>query len=84
MTDVRCFRDDRDADYCLVIAQVRKTLSEIKRMKENLDTEQLNIHKLNDMEVREQHQVKISNRFATLNVFNNISSSYPPLLFLAM
>jgi hypothetical protein len=31
-----------------------------------LDIEELNLKKLNDMEVREKYQIKISNRFAAL------------------
>jgi hypothetical protein len=48
-----------------VVAKVRERLSLNKQCKK-FDMERFNIKKLNDVEVKEQYQAKISNRFAAL------------------
>jgi hypothetical protein len=47
-----------------VAAKVRQRLSVSKRAAQNFDMERLNLKELNNVEVKEQYQVKIANRFA--------------------
>jgi hypothetical protein len=49
-----------------VVAKVRERLAVIKQAAQNLDGERFNIRKLNELEVRKQYQIEISNRFAAL------------------
>jgi hypothetical protein len=71
--DVHPFKGtDCDTDHCLVVAKVRKKLSLNKQAIQSFDMERFNIKKLNGVEGKEQHQVKISNMFAILEVLNYI------------
>jgi Tfp pilus assembly protein PilO len=47
-----------------VVAKVRDSVS--KQVVQKSDMERFNLKKLNDMEVKDQYQVKISNRFVAL------------------
>jgi hypothetical protein len=49
-----------------VTAKFRERLSVIKRVAQKFDMQRFDLRKLNDAEVREQYQVKITNRFAAL------------------
>jgi hypothetical protein len=49
-----------------VVAEVRERLSVNKRSAQKLHMERFNLKKLNDVEVKEQYKVKISNRSAAL------------------
>jgi hypothetical protein len=49
-----------------VAAEQRERLSGSKRVAENLDMQRFDLRKLNDAEVKEQYQVKITKRFAAL------------------
>jgi hypothetical protein len=70
--DVRSFRGaDCDTDHYLVAAKLRERLSVIKRVAEILDLQRFDLRKLNYAEVKEQCQVKITNRFAALENFDN-------------
>jgi hypothetical protein len=65
--DVQSFRGaDCDADHCLVVAKVRERLAVGKRSVNKMDKDRFNIKKLNDGDVKEQYQVTIKNKFATL------------------
>jgi hypothetical protein len=56
-----------------VAAKLRERLSVSKRVAEKLDMKRFDLRKLNDAEVKEQYQVKITNRFAALeNIDDNV------------
>jgi ribosome biogenesis GTPase A len=63
MFDVRSFRRaDCDNDHYLVVARHRERLS-VSKLTQKLDMQRFYLKKVNDAEVMEQYQVKISNRF---------------------
>jgi hypothetical protein len=49
-----------------VIAKFRERLAVIKQAAQKFDGERFNLRKLNALEVRKQHQIAITNRFAAL------------------
>jgi hypothetical protein len=49
-----------------VVAKVRERLAVRKHAVQKFDVERFNLTKLNDLEVREQYQIEITNRFAAL------------------
>jgi hypothetical protein len=53
-----------------VAAKRRERLSVSKRVSEKMDMQRFDLRKLNDAEVKEQYQVKITNRFAALENFD--------------
>jgi hypothetical protein len=58
--DARSFRGaDRDTDRYLVVAKVRERLAVSMRAVQKIDTERLNVKKLNEGDVKEQYQVTI-------------------------
>jgi hypothetical protein len=65
--DVRSFRGtDCDNDNYLVVAKVRETLAVRKQATQKFDGEKFNLRNLDDLEVRKQYRIKITNRFATM------------------
>ena len=71
--DIRSFRTaDRDIDQYLVVAMVRERLTVSKQAAKKFDVERFNLRKLNELQVRNQYQIKISNRYAALE---NLSDS---------
>ena len=49
-----------------MVANVRERLAESKQAAQNSDAERFNLRKINDLEVRKQYHIKVSNRFAAL------------------
>jgi len=69
---VRSFRGaDCDTDHYLVIAKVRERLVVGKQAAQRFDRQRFNLRKLNEPEVREHYQIKITNRFAALENLND-------------
>jgi hypothetical protein len=56
---------DCDIDYYLVIAKVWERLTVIKQASQRFDGEKFYLRKRNELEVRKQYQIEITNRFAT-------------------
>jgi len=65
--DVQSFRGaDCDTDYYLVVAKVRERLAVSKQATHMFDGVRFNLRKLNELEVRKQYHIEITNRFAAL------------------
>jgi hypothetical protein len=54
-----------------VVTKLRERLSVSKRVALKFDMQSFDLRKLNDAEVKEQYQVKITNRFAALENFDD-------------
>jgi len=50
----------------MVVAKVRERLVVSKQAAQRLDGERFNLRKLNELEVRKQYLIEITNRFAAL------------------
>jgi hypothetical protein len=65
--DAQSFRvADYDTGHYLVVAKVRETLAVRKQAAQNFDGGRFNLRKLNDLEIRKQYQIEITNSFAAL------------------
>ena len=65
--DVRSFRGaDCDTYHYLVVAKVRETLAVRKQAAQKYDGKRFNLRNLNDLQVRKQYEIEITNRFAAL------------------
>jgi hypothetical protein len=60
---------DCDINHYLVVAKVKERLAVIKQAK--FDMERFHLRKLNEMEIIKQYHIKISNRFAALEILND-------------
>jgi hypothetical protein len=64
---VRSFRGATcDTVHCLVVTKVRERLAVSKEAAQKLDGERFHLRKLNELELRKQYQIEVSNRFAAL------------------
>ena len=54
-----------------MIANVRERLAVGKQAAQRFDRQRFNLRKLNELEVREQYQIEITNRFAALENLND-------------
>jgi hypothetical protein len=61
-----CRGADCYTDHCLVVEIVREILAVIKPATQKFCGERLILRKLNELEVRKQYQIEITNRFAIL------------------
>ena len=57
---------DCDNDYYLVVANVRERLALSKQVAQRFDGERFNLRKLNELEVRKQYQIEVTNRSEAL------------------
>ena len=65
--DLRSFRGGGcDTDHYLVVAKFRERLALRKQAAQKSDGGRFNLRKLNDLKVRKQYQIEISNRFPAL------------------
>ena len=70
--DARDFqRAECDTDHYLVAAKFRGRLAVSKEAIQKFEVERFNVSKLNELEVRKQCQIKISNRFTALENLSN-------------
>jgi len=70
--DVQSFRRAHcDTDHYLVVAEFRERLTVSKKAAQKFDVEKFNLRKLNELEVREWYQIKISNRFDAMENLND-------------
>ena len=68
---MRRFRGaDFETEYYLVGAKVREILAVRKQAAQKSEGRRFNLRKLNDLEVRKQYQIEITNRFAALENVN--------------
>jgi hypothetical protein len=59
-----------------VAAKVREDLTVSKKVGQKFDVERFNLRKLNELEVRGQYQIEITNRFAALNDGEDINMAW--------
>jgi hypothetical protein len=78
--DIRSFRGAGcDTDHYLVVERCMERLRGSKQAAQEFDMQRFDLKMLNDVEVRGQHQVKISNRFAAFeNMDDNVDTSIGP------
>ena len=69
---MRSFRgDDCDTDHNLVISKVMERSAVGKQAAQRFDRRRFNLRKLNELEVRKQYQIEVTNRFVALENLND-------------
>ena len=69
--DVRSFgAANCDSDLYLVVAKGREKFAASKKTTQNFYVERFNLRRLSELEVTQQYQIKISNRYAALENLN--------------
>ena len=69
---MRRFRGaDCDTDHSLVITKVKERLTVCKQAAQRFDRQRFNLRKVNEVEVRIQYQIEITNRFAGFETLNS-------------
>jgi hypothetical protein len=66
-----CRAADYDTDHYLVVAKVSERSAVSKQAAKKFHVERFNLRKLNELQVRNQYQIKISNRYAALENLND-------------
>jgi len=61
-----CWRAECDTVEYLVVAKVWKMLTVSKQATQKFDGKRFNLSKLNELEVRKQYQIEITDRFAAV------------------
>ena len=70
--DLRSFRGaDCETYHYLVVAKVRERLAVNKQAAQTFDVERFNLRERSELEFRKEYQIKISNKFSTLENFND-------------
>ena len=70
--NVQSFRGaDCDTNHYLVVAKVTERLAVSKKAHRSLMRERFNLRELNELEVRKQYQIEITNQFAALRNLND-------------
>ena len=69
---VRSFREvDCDTDHHLPVAKFKERLAVSNQAAQKYDRERFNFKKLNELDIRKQFQIDITNRFAVLENFSD-------------
>jgi hypothetical protein len=69
--DVQSFRAANcDTDHYRVVAKIKERLAAYKQGSHTFHMERFNIKKLNEVEVKDEYRIEVSNRFAALKVLD--------------
>ena len=60
-----------DSDHYLVVAKIKQRLAVRKQAAQNFDVDRFSLRKLNELEIRQQYEIKNSNRFTASDNLND-------------